>query len=636
MSAGAKTAKGGVAAAPGWLLWAGPLLLIVAAIGAFAIAGGPGLGERTGPPVEDLQVERTTLRPGEIELAVRNAGPDALQVAQVTVNDAFVDFSGDGELGRLEGETLKLDYPWQEGSPYEVSMLLSSGTTITHEIEAAAESPEADAGFFGLMALLGIYVGLIPVGLGMLFTPFMRSIRERWLQVLMAATIGLLGFLAVDAYLEGVELGDTAPSAFGGLQLLFAGGAVAFLTLSGLDAWLREKRAKAKQKGADGWRLSLMVAIGIGLHNLGEGLAIGSAYAIGSLALGAFLVVGFAIHNTTEGLAIVAPLARSGEHPGLGRLALLGAIAGGPAILGAIIGATAYDPELLPVPARARYRRDRPGHRPADAVDPRRRRAGAQPGERHRHPRRRRRPLSDQPPGGDMSPGPAAHNAHPGRENAEGTENYAKAIYQLQARGEKGTVGTGAVAERLGVTSATASAMLRRMADEGLVEHAPYQGVSLTPSGEQVALEVIRHHRLLETYLSQALGMPWDRVHEEAEVLEHYISEDLEALIAAELGDPSHDPHGDPIPGPDLTVPESDKSVALDQVEIGEEVAFTRVSDRDPAMLRYLADRGILPGVELTVTGRQPFGGPLLVDVDGREHALGDELARRMRVSPKS
>lgn len=346
MSAGAGAAKKGPTAVPGWLLGAGPLLLIVVAIGAFALAGGPGLGDRRGPPAEELQIENTTLRPGEIELNVRNAGPDAVEVAQVAVNDAFVDFEGGGELGRLDSEKLKLVYPWQEGSQYEISMLLSSGTTVTHQIAAATETPTADAGFFGLMALLGIYVGLIPVGLGMLFTPFLRTIRERWLQVLMAATIGLLGFLAVDAYLEGLDLGAAAPSAFGGVQLLFAGAAIAFLALSGLDAYMRERRERAKQKGADGFRLSLMVAIGIGLHNLGEGLAIGSAYAIGALALGAFLVVGFAIHNTTEGLAIVAPLARSGERPRLARLALLGLIAGGPALLGAIIGATAYNPEL--------------------------------------------------------------------------------------------------------------------------------------------------------------------------------------------------------------------------------------------------------------------------------------------------
>jgi DtxR family transcriptional regulator, Mn-dependent transcriptional regulator len=214
---------------------------------------------------------------------------------------------------------------------------------------------------------------------------------------------------------------------------------------------------------------------------------------------------------------------------------------------------------------------------------------------------------------------------------SEAIEDYAKAIYALASR-SSGPVGTSDLARRLAVTPATATAMLKRLDDRGLVRHQPYRGVTLTPAGERVALEVIRHHRLIESFLADALGMPWDRVHAEAEVLEHYISEDLEELIAAKLGQPSHDPHGDPIPGPDLLAPEDDDS-PLDELATGEEATFSRVSDSDPSMLRYLADRGIRPGVTLTVTGRQPFGGPLLVEVGGAEHPLGDELVRRMRVS---
>ncbi len=216
--------------------------------------------------------------------------------------------------------------------------------------------------------------------------------------------------------------------------------------------------------------------------------------------------------------------------------------------------------------------------------------------------------------------------------NSEAIEDYAKAIYALASR-SSGPVGTSELARRLGVTPATATAMLKRLDERGLVRHQPYRGVTLTTEGERVALEVIRHHRLLESFLAEALGMPWDRVHAEAEVLEHYISEDLEELIAAKLGQPSHDPHGDPIPGPDLHAPGDDGSRPLGDLASGEGATFSRVSDSDPAMLRYLADRGIRPGVKLTVAGRQPFGGPLLVEVEGTEHALGDELVRRMRVS---
>ncbi len=337
-------AMGGV---PTWALIVGPLVLIAAAIGIFAALGGPGLDERRGPPVEELAVERTVLRPGEIELTVRNTGPDPVQVSQVAVSDSYVAFSADhdGEVGRLGEETLTLDYPWQEGSPYTISMLTSTGATIEHTIDVAVETPEADAGFYGLMGLLGTYVGIIPVVLGMFFFPALRRVADDWVRLFMAVTIGLLGFLVIDGSLEGLEIGSESSGAFGGVELLFLGAVSAYLVLTAIDRLLRSGVERQRRAGAGAFRLSLMVAIGIGLHNLGEGLAIGSAYAIGSLALGAFLVVGFAIHNTTEGLAIVAPLARA-DRPSLLRLLALGLIAGAPAVLGAVLGAAAYNQEL--------------------------------------------------------------------------------------------------------------------------------------------------------------------------------------------------------------------------------------------------------------------------------------------------
>jgi DtxR family transcriptional regulator, Mn-dependent transcriptional regulator len=214
--------------------------------------------------------------------------------------------------------------------------------------------------------------------------------------------------------------------------------------------------------------------------------------------------------------------------------------------------------------------------------------------------------------------------------NTEAIEDYAKAIHALGRR-EHGPVGTSALAERLGVSPGTVTAMLKRMDEMGLVEHEPYRGVTLTAAGEKVALEVIRHHRLLEAYLNEALGMPWDRVHDEAEVLEHYISEDLEDRMAAALGDPVVDPHGDPIPDRGLSL-DVDEGVALTDLESGATAVLRRVSDSDPEMLRFLADRGIRPGTRLRIVGSEPFGGPLVVEVDGREHALGRELAEKMRV----
>lgn len=358
MEAGTRVERGFGAGLPAWVLGAIPLALIAVAIGAFALLGGPGLGERTGPPVEEVAVESTVLRPGEIQLTLRNDGPDPVTVAQVAVNDAYAPFVAEGgeEIGRLDSVTLDVSYPWIEGEGYEIFVLTSAGGTIEAAIPVATETPEADLDFYALMALLGIYVGVIPVSLGMLWLPFLGRLGQRWIGALIAFTVGLLAFLAIDAGLEGLEIAAEAPAAFGGAGLVFVGALVAYLVLAGVDAYLAGRRAAARAVGSAGAAasggayLALLVAIGIGLHNLGEGLAIGTAYATGALALGAFLVVGFAIHNTTEGLAIVAPL-RDGaggkaERLGFGRLAGLGLIAGAPAVLGAWIGASALNPSL--------------------------------------------------------------------------------------------------------------------------------------------------------------------------------------------------------------------------------------------------------------------------------------------------
>src|SRR5436190_2344174 len=209
-------------------------------------------------------------------------------------------------------------------------------------------------------------------------------------------------------------------------------------------------------------------------------------------------------------------------------------------------------------------------------------------------------------------------------------EDYIKAIYMLQGSGE--TASTNALAARLDVTPAAVSGMLRKLAGLGLVEHEPYRGVRLTERGRFVALEVIRHHRLLELFLVESLDMSWDEVHAGAEVLEHVLSEDVEELIAAKLGDPTLDPHGDPIPSRELTIAD-DEARALYDLEPGERATFVRVSDADPETLRYLADRGIAPGARLEVVERQPFDGPLYARSGGEVHVLGATLARAMRVS---
>ncbi|HEY8626140.1 MAG TPA: metal-dependent transcriptional regulator [Solirubrobacteraceae bacterium] len=221
-------------------------------------------------------------------------------------------------------------------------------------------------------------------------------------------------------------------------------------------------------------------------------------------------------------------------------------------------------------------------------------------------------------------------NREPVSERSTAVEDYAKAIYALERRGGR-AVSTNALAGRLGVTAASASGMVKRLGELGLVEHRPYRGVSLTDDGRRVALEVMRHHRLLELYLVQSLGVSWDRVHAEAEVLEHVLSEELEDLIAAKLGDPTHDPHGDPIPTRELTIEER-ATESLQMLGPGACGTFTRISDSDPDMLRFLAHRGIAPGDELEVVEKQPFEGPLFVRFGDQIHVLGGELARAMRV----
>ena len=209
--------------------------------------------------------------------------------------------------------------------------------------------------------------------------------------------------------------------------------------------------------------------------------------------------------------------------------------------------------------------------------------------------------------------------------------DYAKAIYSLGAEGER-PVATNALADRVEVTPGSVSAMVRKLDELGLAEHTPYHGVSLTAAGRRLALEVIRHHRLLELFLSEVLEVPWDRVHAEAEVLEHVLSSELEETIAAKLGDPTRDPHGDPIPSSDLGL-EEPATRCLDDLEPGTTGRFVRISDSDPAMLRYLAERRIRPGDRVELLTRQPFGGPLSVRFEGGDmHVLGGALTRAMRV----
>lgn len=335
---------------PRWVLGLGPLVLIATLIALFSLLNGPGiagLGDNR-PPEEAVVVENIELTDGRITLAVRNEGADPVSIAQVIVSDYYAPFTQTNDaMDRLESSTLTVDYSWVDGDPYDIALITSIGGRVEAGIDAATLSPDKDASFFGLMALLGIYVGVIPIGLGMLWMPFVRRSSAAWIRGLLAFTVGLLAYLTFDATLEGIEL-VSANASFGGVLVVFLGALAAYLILEGVEGWVHQRSARhpggTQTSGLSPKWLSLLIAVGIGLHNLGEGLAIGSAYAVGSLALGAFLVIGFAIHNTTEGLAIVTPLAA--QRPKISRLAALGLIAGAPAVLGALIGATVYQPTL--------------------------------------------------------------------------------------------------------------------------------------------------------------------------------------------------------------------------------------------------------------------------------------------------
>ena len=316
---------------------------------------------------------------------MRNDGPDAVSVAQAVVNDAFVQFTGaESPIGRLETATVRIAQPWVEGEAYEVALVTSAGGTIAHEIPVAVETPAADAGFFGLMALLGIYVGVIPVALGMLWLPWLRRVPPAWLRGLMALDdrpARVLGRRRRAS--RGSSWRREGSQAFGGAALVFVGAGVAYLLLSGVSAWLSRRAAQAS-----GSSLALLIAIGIGLHNLGEGVAIGAAYSAGALALGAFLVIGFAIHNTTEGIAIVAPIAN--ERTSLRRLATLGLLAGAPGRARGVDRRGRLQRLDRRVPVRLRRRRDRAGHHPAAAVGARRPRTRPAPRRGDRDARRDR------------------------------------------------------------------------------------------------------------------------------------------------------------------------------------------------------------------------------------------------------
>ena len=329
-----------------WLLALLPLVLLAVLI-AMIVWSSPAetiRGSRAIPPVERLSFQRVTLEPGVIVATVLNDGPDEVTIGQVQVDEAYWTFTADhGQVLRHLGRTtLRIPYPWVEGETHVVKVLSSTGAAFEHEIPVAVQTPTLNARFLGAFTLIGLYVGVIPVAIGLLWFPFMSRFSKRGLDFLLALAVGLLVFLLVDGTSEGFEAAELVPESFQGTVLFALAAAGAYLALDGISAWLTSRRREGAGRG--GWTLAVLIAVGIGLHNFGEGLAIGSAFALGEAALGTLLIVGFTLHNTTEGLAIVAPLAREEQRVSIGDLVTLGLIGGVPTIAGAWLGGFVYSP----------------------------------------------------------------------------------------------------------------------------------------------------------------------------------------------------------------------------------------------------------------------------------------------------
>jgi zinc transporter ZupT len=318
-----------------------PLALLAAIVLAFAASGDSltNLVRDNPPPADEFDIRRVEFHPGEIRIRVTNPQPDDLTIATVTVDDAVVPYTVDGPqtLGRLRSSTIVVPFEWVQDEPISVGVTSSTGIQTTEAIAAAVETPEASGRSFLGYGLIGLLVGVIPVALGLLWLPSLRRAAPEWLAAFMALTGGLLSFLAIEALSEALELQAVLPGALGGPGLVLLGASFSYLALIFLSRRLSGGEG-GSAVGATGLALATLVAVGIGVHNLGEGLAIGSSFAVGELALGTFLIVGFMVHNVTEGLGIATPIAEGGRPASLGRLVALALVAGAPAILGAWIG----------------------------------------------------------------------------------------------------------------------------------------------------------------------------------------------------------------------------------------------------------------------------------------------------------
>jgi len=328
-----------------WAFALGPVLLM-AGLAWWVVTTGGQLTPRVAGPVEELTIQRVTFPdPETIVIRVQNTGPGEVTIGQVMIDEALmldpttITYRPSRTLPRLGTAEITVPMMWVSGDPMHVRLVTKSGLTFDHEVAAVYPTPRVSGAMLWAFALLGIYVGVVPIAVGLLWLPWVRRLRERWLDVLLAFTAGLLVFLGVDSLHEGLEAGERIPSFLDGTLLLVLGTAGSFLLLQAVGNHGR-LRAKAAPADSAPFRLSFGISLGIGLHNLGEGLAIGAAYALGETVLMNFLILGFMLHNTTEGLAIIAPIAN--RRIPLARLAGYGLLAGAPTILGCWVGGFTY------------------------------------------------------------------------------------------------------------------------------------------------------------------------------------------------------------------------------------------------------------------------------------------------------
>ncbi len=335
---------------PKWVSAVLPIVILVLVLGVFT-ATSPLAAIDSGASLPDVTVSHHTLPDDEtIILHVVNNGPEPVTISQLLVDDAYWNFEvegagGDKTLDTRQRARIVIPYHWQPTWDLEAKLVLSDGSTISHEIIAPRQSPSFNTDILWSFTVIGLFVGVIPVAIGMLWFPFIKTMRDRWLHAILIFATGVLGFLAFDAGFEAFELAERIPGAYEGNLLVVLGIVGTLLLVQTISSWREGRVSRGDHRASTGLWVAYLVAVGIGLHNLAEGLAIGSSFALGRVSLAAFLIIGFMLHNVSEGPAIVAPLARD-ERPAIQHFVALGFIAGAPVILGGWIGGFAYSPTI--------------------------------------------------------------------------------------------------------------------------------------------------------------------------------------------------------------------------------------------------------------------------------------------------